>query len=92
MDDKDADRLLKEIETKLNELKFKIEIGIPFSKLESERRQIKLKYLRTWVRYMRQKGQTYQQIGDILSERQIPTLSSKGKWSSRTIHNIDTGR
>ncbi len=92
MDEKEADRLLNEIETKMNGLKFKIEIGIPFKKLENERRQIKTKYLRTWIRYKRKEGFTYQHIGDILAERNIPTLSAKGKWGSRTIHNIDTGK
>ncbi len=92
MDDKEADRLLTEIENKLNELKFKIELGIPFKKLENERRQIKRKYLQTWIRYKRKTGFTYQQIGDILAEMNIPTLSAKGKWGSRTIHNIDTGK
>jgi len=92
MDDKDAERLLDEIETKLNELKFKIELGIPFKKLEGERRTIKIKYIRTWVRHQRKNGCTYQQIGDILAARNIPTLSSIGKWGSRTIHNIDTGK
>ncbi|MDM8540763.1 hypothetical protein QUF90_06715 [Desulfococcaceae bacterium HSG9] len=92
MDDKEAEALFNEIETKMNELKFKIEIGIPFKKLEDERRIIKIKYLRTWIRYKRKKGFTYQQIGDIFAERNIPTLSSKGKWGSRTIHNIDTGK
>ncbi len=92
MDDKEADRLLTEIENKLNELKFKIELGVPFKKLENERRQIKRKYLQTWIRYKRKTGFTYQQIGDILAQRDIPTLSAKGKWGSRTIHNIDTGK
>ena len=92
MDDKEAEGLLTEIETKMNELKFKIEIGIPFKKLENERRMIKRKYLQIWIRYKRKKGFTFQQIGDILAERNIPTLSSKGKWGSRTIHNIDTGK
>jgi len=92
MDDKEAESLLTEIETKMNELKFKIEIGIPFKKLEDERRMIKRKYLQIWIRYKRKKGFTFQQIGDILAERNIPTLSSKGKWGSRTIHNIDTGK
>ncbi len=92
MDDKEADSLLTEIETKMNELKFKIELGIPFKKLENERRLIKRKYLQTWIRDKRKKGFTYQQIGDILIENNIPTLSSKGKWGSRTIHNIDTGK
>jgi len=92
MDEKEAERLLNEIETKLNDLKFKIELGVPFKKLEGERRRIKIKYIRTWIRYKRKKGFTYQQIGDILAERNIPTLSSKGKWGSRTIHNIDTGK
>jgi len=92
MDDKEADRLLTEIENKLNELKFKIELGIPFKKLENERRQIKRKYLQIWIRDKRKKGFTYQQIGDILAARNIPTLSAKGKWGSRTIHNIDTGK
>jgi len=92
MDDKEAEGLLTEIETKMNELKFKIEIGIPFKKLEDERRMIKRKYLQIWIRYKRKKGFTFQQIGDILAERNIPTLSAKGKWGSRTIHNIDTGK
>ncbi len=92
MDDKEAEGLLTEIETKMNELKFKIEIGIPFKKLENERRMIKRKYLQIWIRYKRKKGFTFQQIGDILAERNIPTLSAKGKWGSRTIHNIDTGK
>lgn len=87
-----ADYLFTEMKSRLESIKFKIDIGVPFKKLETERRQLKREFIVKWIQLNRSKGATYQQMADVLNMNQVPTLSGGNKWLPRTIHGIENGK
>lgn len=59
-----------------------------FSPVEPETTDLSRDQIIDLINKMRREGNSYQVIADQLNQKQIPTLSGKGKWHGKTVQKI----